>query len=239
MTPAGYSDADTAAIKAEIAYYTKVRDEVRLGAGEKVDFKQYEAGMRFLLDTYIDAKSSEVISEFGNASLIELIEQLGAGAIDKLPERLRKDEGAVAATITNNVRKVIIDETGLNPRFYGKMSKLLDDLLEQRRIGALSYKDFLTRVIDVATQVGKGEGRREYPLWATSRAKRTLVDFFWPDATLAATVDETIRHAKPDEWVGNPRKERRVRYAIKTVLPDDFDRIDDLVELVKRHDECH
>ncbi len=39
----------------EIAHYASVRDEVKLGAGEDVDFKQYEAGMRFLLDTYIQA----------------------------------------------------------------------------------------------------------------------------------------------------------------------------------------
>ncbi len=35
-----------------------VRDEVKLGAGENVDFKQYEAGMRLLLDTYIQADAS-------------------------------------------------------------------------------------------------------------------------------------------------------------------------------------
>ena len=50
---AGYSDAEAAAIKSEIAHYAAVRDEVKLGAGEDVDFKQYEAGMRFLLGLVI------------------------------------------------------------------------------------------------------------------------------------------------------------------------------------------
>ena len=49
-------DAEAAAIKEEVAHYVDVRDEVKLGAGENVDFKQYEAGMRFLLDTYIQAE---------------------------------------------------------------------------------------------------------------------------------------------------------------------------------------
>src|ERR1019366_2227698 len=47
MSEAGYSDAQSAAIKHEVAHYAAVRDEVKLGAGEDIDFKQYEAGMRF------------------------------------------------------------------------------------------------------------------------------------------------------------------------------------------------
>ncbi len=74
------------AIKDEIAHYADVRDEVKLGAGEDVDFKQYEAGMRYLLDTYIQAEPSEVVADFEDTGLIELIVKLGAGAIDKLPD---------------------------------------------------------------------------------------------------------------------------------------------------------
>ncbi len=59
MTAAGYTRREADAIKAEIAHYANVRDEVKLGAGEDVDFKQYEAGMRLLLDTYISANPSE------------------------------------------------------------------------------------------------------------------------------------------------------------------------------------
>ena len=79
MSAAGYSDSEAAAIKDEVAHYANVRDEVKLGAGEDVDFKQYEAGMRHLLDTYISAKPSETISNFEDAGLIELIVQLRAG----------------------------------------------------------------------------------------------------------------------------------------------------------------
>ena len=80
MDAAGYSDAEAAAIKAEIAHYAAVRDEVKLGAGENVDFKQYEAGMRFLLDTYIQADASETVADFEDTGLIQLIVQMGAGA---------------------------------------------------------------------------------------------------------------------------------------------------------------
>src|ERR1039457_2503605 len=118
MTAAGYSETEAAAIKDEIAHYVNVRDEVKLGAGEDVDFKQYEAGMRRLLDTYISADPSEVISNFGDSTLIQLIVKLGAGALDKLPNGIKKDPEAVAETIANNIRKLIIDERPLNPKYY-------------------------------------------------------------------------------------------------------------------------
>ena len=87
---AGYSDAEAAAIKDEVAHYAAVRDEVKLGAGEDVDFKQYEAGMRYLLDTYIQADAVETVADFEDTGLVELIVERGAGAIDKLPEGSRR-----------------------------------------------------------------------------------------------------------------------------------------------------
>jgi len=237
MNAAGYSDAEAAAIKDEIAHYANVRDEVKLGAGENVDFKQYEAGMRHLLDTYINAKPSEVVSDFQDAGLIQLIVQMGAGALDKLPAGIKKDPEAVAETITNNMRKVIIDERAMNPKYYDKMSELLDAILEERRQGALDYKDYLTKLLEHATKLGKGESDTEYPEWANNGARRALIDFFWPSTEIAVEIDTTIRHTKPDSWVGNPIKEKKVKRAIARTLPADFDRLDELFELVRARHE--
>src|SRR4029453_13967475 len=110
MRAAGNTAPEGEAIRAEVAHYAAVRDEVKLGAGEDVDFKQYEAGMRFLLDTYIQADAPNVVADFKDTGLIQLIVEQGVGAIDKLPAGIKKDPEAVAETITNNMRKVIIDE---------------------------------------------------------------------------------------------------------------------------------
>ncbi|MFI5927314.1 type I restriction endonuclease subunit R [Micromonospora sp. NPDC051543] len=237
MNAAGYSDAEAAAIKDEITHYANVRDEVKLGAGENVDFKQYEAGMRHLLDTYINAKPSEVVSDFQDTGLIQLIVQMGAGALDRLPAGIKKDREAVAETITNNMRKVIIDERAMNPKYYDKMSELLDAILEERRQGALNYKDYLAKLLEHATKLGKGESDTEYPEWANNGARRALIDFFWPSTEIAVEIDTTIRHTKPDSWVGNPIKEKKVKRAIARALPDDFDRLDELFGLVRARHE--
>ncbi|MFE7464603.1 type I restriction endonuclease subunit R [Streptomyces sp. NPDC057499] len=237
MKAAGYSDAEAAAIKDEIAHYANVRDEVKLGAGENVDFKQYEAGMRHLLDTYISASPSEVVSDFQEAGLIQLIVEMGAGALDKLPAGIKKDPEAVAETIINNMRVVIIDERPMNPKYYDKMSELLDAILEERRQGALDYKEYLAKLLEHASTLGRGESDTKYPEWADNGARRALIDFFGRSPELAAVVDTTILHTKPDSWVGNAMKEKKVRRAVAQALPADFDRLDELLELLEARHE--
>ncbi|MFF4312292.1 type I restriction endonuclease subunit R [Streptomyces sp. NPDC001507] len=237
MQIAGYSDAEAVAIKEEITHYANVRDEVKLGAGENVDFKQYEAGMRHLLDTYISASPSEVVSDFQEAGLIQLIVEMGAGALDKLPAGIKKDPEAMAETITNNMRKVIIDERPMNPKYYDKMSELLDAILEARRQGALDYKEYLEKLLEHASNLGKGESDTEYPEWANNGARRALIDFFDQAPELAAVVDTTILHTKPDSWVGNAMKEKKVRRALAQALPANFNRLDELLELLKARNE--
>ena len=237
MAEAGYSDVETQAIKDEIAHYANVRSEVKLGAGEDVDFKQYEAGMRFLLDTYIRADASEVVSNFEDAGLIQLIVKLGAGAIDKLPKGIKSDPQAVAETITNNMRKVIVDEHAMNPKYYDTMSALLDALIEQRRQGSIDYKDYLDQLIAQAEMLGNNESDAKYPDWADDGAKRALVDFGFPSDDLVLVIDMVVRQNKKDQWIGNRMKERKVQRALRVVLPEDFGRFEELFELVKARDE--
>jgi type I restriction enzyme, R subunit len=237
MGQAGYSDAEAAAIKAEIAHYAAVRDEVKLGAGEDVDFKQYEAGMRFLLDTYIQADASETVADFKDTGLIELIAEMGVGAVDSLPSGIRTDPDAVAETITNNMRKVIIDERAMNPKYYDRMSQLLDALIEEKRRGAIDYREYLQELIAQAQRLGKQESDTAYPDWIDNGARRALYDFGLPREELVLEIDEAVRYTKPDQWIGSDIKEKKVRRALINVLPPKYDRLDELMALVKARDE--
>ena len=237
MDAAGYTVEQAAAIKKEVAHYVAVRDEVKLGANENVDFKQFEAGMRFLLDTYIQAGNSEIVAEFEDTGLVDLIVQRGAGAIDALPPGIKRNKDAVAETIVNNVRKTIIDEHAMNPKYYETMSSLLDALIEQRRQEAIDYKQYLEELIALAIKVGKKESDTVYPDWAKNGAQKALVDFGWEDGAIAIQLDAVIGVAKPHDWVGNKMKEKIVANAIKKVLPIDFDRFNELFDLVRARDE--
>ncbi|MEY0217336.1 type I restriction endonuclease subunit R, partial [Providencia rettgeri] len=146
MPDAGYSAQDVDLIRAEVAHFEKVRDEVKLASGDLVEMKRFEPAMRHLLDMYIRADDSEVLMDFEELGLIELIVEKGADAVEALPESIRKNQEAMAETIENNVRKIIVDENPVNPKYYEQMSVLLNELIELRRQKAIEYQDYLEKI---------------------------------------------------------------------------------------------
>ena len=69
LAQAGYTDNDVNRIKSKLEHYLDVRDIVRQASGETLDLKPYEADMRHLIDTYIEAKEPRTISEFDDMGL--------------------------------------------------------------------------------------------------------------------------------------------------------------------------
>lgn len=119
---------------------------MKLASGDQIDLKSYEPAMRHLLDSYINARDSKPLIEFEEIGIREVIIKKGATGAYDLEKVMRGNKGAVAESIENNIRKVIIDEQPVNPKYYEKMSELLNALIEQRR---------QTRL---ATRIGNGFG---------------------------------------------------------------------------------
>lgn len=236
MTEAGYSAAEAAAIKDEVAHFEKVRAEVKLASGDYIDLKVYEPAMRHLLDSYIQAEESQVLSTFNDMSLVELIVERGIAAVDALPEGIRESPEAVAETIENNVRRLIIDEMPVNPKYYEKMSALLDALIKERKAQALAYEAYLAKIAELARQVKQPETAVTYPQGIDTAAERALYDNLGQDAALAMAIDKTVRETKKDGWRGNRIKEKEVRYAIRRHL-DDEAQVDAIFDLVVHQDE--
>ena len=65
---------------------------IRRASDEVIDLKAYEADMRHLIDTYIQAYDSEVISQFNEMPMLSIIESSGIdAAISSLPKSIRKN----------------------------------------------------------------------------------------------------------------------------------------------------
>ena len=220
LPEAGYTANESAQIKAEVDHYEKVRTEVKIASGDYIDLKVYEPAMRHLIDTYIRAEESEVISAFDDMSLIQLIVARGVAGLNALPKGLRQDQGAMAETIENNLRKVILDDTPINPKYYEKMSQLLDELIQERRAAALHYEAYLARIVELSKQVQQPGGTVTYPTALDSAAKRALYDNLDQDAELALALDGAIRRTKKDGWRGVRIKEREVRYVVNAHIAD-------------------
>ncbi len=219
LTEAKYSSAEIQQIKSEVDHYSKVRDEVRLSSGDYIDLKAYEPAMRHLIDTYIRADDSEKISAFDNMSLIELIVERGVDAMDTLPKGIRKSETSTAETIENNVRKLIIKESPIDPAYYDKISKLLDALIEQRRLGAIAYRAYLEKIVQLTKDAKNPySGDTNYPSKLNTPALRALYNNLSKDESLATKIHTTVLDNRMDGFRDNPIKTKRIRIAIRYIL---------------------
>ena len=176
--------------------------------------------MRHLLDTYIQAAESEVISPFGEMSLLDIVGKVGlAEAINSLPKKMRANKEAVAETIENNVRRKIIKEFLIDPAFFEEMSKLLGEIIRQRREQALSYEEYLKRIAELILQVNKGI-KDNTPEELNTKAKRVLYNNLGNKAELALKLDEKIKKVKRDSWRGNQAKENEIKLGVYEVLSE-------------------
>ena len=175
LEPAGYSAADIARIKQQLDHYLKVREIIRKASGESLDLKAYEADMRHLIDTYIEADEPRKISPFDDMGLLELIVKTGiADAIAAQLGGLKGNKNAVAETIENNVRSKIIKEHLNDPAFYEKMSALLDEIIAARKAKAIEYEEYLKRIAELAKQVEAGQAEETPEQLEHARQARAL-----------------------------------------------------------------
>ena len=237
LEEAGYSAADIARIKRQLKEFLDIRDTVRKASGEELDLKPYEADMRHLIDTYIEADEPRRISPFDNLSLLELIVKTGiAKAIDERLGVQKGDKNAVAETIENNVRKKIIKEHLSDPEFYEKMSALLSEIIVARKAKAIKYEEYLRQIAELARKVSQGHAS-DMPKRLDSPGKRALYNNLGQDEELALKVDAAVKEARPDSWRGNQVKENMVKAALLPLLGDDAAEVERVFLIIKAQGE--
>ena len=241
---AGFTDGQISQIKADIDSTLKLREIIRKASGETIDLKAYEADMRHLIDTYIEAKGPKIISDFKDMGLLELIEKSGmADAISSLPNGIKGNQRAVAETIANNVRSKIIKEHLTDPAFYDKMSELLKEILDDLKAKRISYEKFLKRVAEqVILPLQKGV-TADTPKQLDTPGKRALYSNLRPvsdpladnplhegndDPTLrlALAIDHRVKEVRPADWRGNKTRENIIKAALLPLLCGDMTEVE-------------
>jgi type I restriction enzyme, R subunit len=250
LTEAGYSEAEGATLRQEVEFYAEVRAAIKNYSGEELDIKPYEADMRHLINTYIQAEPADELGTLDELSLVEAIVETGIhdAIAQKLNEKGKLSKNAVAEGIINNVRKTIIRDQLTDPRFYEQMSKLLDDLIQQSREDAAAYEEFLSNAEALARRLISKQGDDGVPAALHGKREATVLynnlaaipakDFQCPPAeddraALALRLDEAVRQQAPAGWKGDQARESSVLNALHPLLDGDDTATLALFEIVK------
>jgi type I restriction enzyme R subunit len=237
LDEAGYSKADAADLKAEVDHFQKLRDEIKLASGDAIDLKMYEPAMRQLIDNYIKADDSEVLTNFDDMSLVDLIVSRGPDAVNDLPKGIKGNKQAVAETIENNVRKLIIDESPVNPKYYENMSELLDALIEQRRAEAIDYAQYLDKISELTKRAKSPANSAIYPTDIRSPGQQALFDNLGSDTNLALQIHADVIAERKADWRTNTIRERMVKNAIKRHIDGDEAKIETILAIIRENYE--
>jgi len=168
--------------------------------------------------------------------LVDLLVKDGKGALDKLPDNIKKSKQAMAETIENNLRKVIIEESPTNPIYYEKMSVLLDELIKLRNEEATEYDKYLEEIVNLAVKVKRPETSNEYPPSINTKAKRALYDNLEKDEPLTIAMDSAVIYGKHDDWEGTLSKEKHLKNkVVKPVLEKHgkSEKLEDIFAVIK------
>ena len=211
----GYLEKDVNELRTNISGYNKIKEMIKLASCDYIDLKPYEADMRYILDTYIRAEDTKIVSELGNMSLVELLLQGKTTTPSDLVKDIPGNNDAKAETIENNLQHEIVKKMSSNSVYYGKLSEMLKKIIMQRKIEALSYEEYLRQVVELAEAILHPETNSNYPEQIKdSEAKRSLYDYFSENIDLTIDVDNAIRISIQPEWKRNFQKQQHIRRAI-------------------------
>jgi len=257
LTAAGYSDAAEAAVRKDVELYSDLRAAIKKHSGEELDIKPYEADMRHLLNTYVQADPAAGLGALGDLSLTELIIETGIhdAIARKLNEKGKLSRNAIAEGIINNVRKTIIRDQLTDPRFYDQMSKLLDDLIQQSRADTAAYEEFLRKAEALVRRLAEKQPQAGVPAVLHGRREATVIYNNLPRilafasedspvadgsvvfeaklSALALQIDRVMREQAPAGWKGDQAREAQVKNALFPLLERNREATSALFELVK------
>lgn len=257
LDKAGYTEAEVAGLKKESEFFAETRNAMKKHSGEELDIKPYESDMRQLINTYIQADHATDLGNLSSLSLVELIVETGIhdAIAKKLNEKGKLSRNSVAEGIINNVRKTIIRDQLTDPKFYDKMSKLLEDLIKQTRDDAESYEQFLKKAEALVKEMAN---RHRDSLPKVLHGNREVVSIYnnlpsilsdgksdvqaepAPEdieriAALALEIDRTMREKAPAGWkqdIDGPRG-KEVLNALFPLMDQDRKATLALFEIVK------
>lgn len=229
----------------DLKFFMQLRSAVKRRYAEVVDFREYEAKIRKLIDTHVGTGQVETIT-----TLVNIFDK------DAFQREVERIEGTAskADTIAHRTKKTIIEKMQEDPAFYRRFSELLEDAIRAFRERRLADRDYLTRVMDIAEKVRNRTGddlpeklrNQDVAKAFYGELQQILTPYAGAVADLKALcadtavgIDEIIRQNKIVNWTTNTDVQNRMRNAIEDYLHElkaqqgldlGFDEIDTILE---------
>lgn len=196
--------------------------------------KAYEPDMRKMIDNYITAADAEKIGDFDDLTLLDFVAKQGETLTGEGDSGHK--EGAAEA-IENNIRKKVIEKVTVNPRYYAKMSEILDKLIEERKQGVLDYAEMLEKYIKLAKDVDCPEDNDKYPeSIRKSKALMAIYDNTGEDEKLALRIHKAVKKQALSGFRDNQVVVRRIKKALFEILGDDSE-VERIYKIIEKQEE--
>jgi len=217
-----YDEAQIEKWRVDLKFFAKMKESIKVRYNEKVDFREYEARVKKLLDTHVGVEDVHVMNE----------------AIDIFDEELREEEilrkggnpASLADTMAHKLKKTITERMDEDPVFNMKFSELIQEVIKNFHEGRLQAAEFLKKVIEIRNEYKSG-AEKKMPLAIQNKPKarafygavtkvleeRKDKNSYSEDKIAAGGVKiaEIVEQIATVDWKNNPNKPNEIANAIE------------------------
>lgn len=231
----GYSEAERKEYAECAKKYDALKREIELRSNDHIDMRRYEPDMRQVLDLYVKAEDSEVIAKLDDTSFLDIVAAQNEEQLNDLPDELKDEYGrASAETVEANLREVIRKDSPFNPAYYGKLSIILQELIDKRKKEMLDYEEYMKELIELVKKA-RGKSANSYPESIKTPGMRALYDNLGQNEYLAIRAHEVIKENALVGFRDNRLKQRKLIKALAKLLGDEMAQM--IYDIIKLHDE--
>ena len=231
----GYNEAECKEYAECAKKYDALKREIELRSNDHIDMRRYEPDMRQVLDLYVKAEDSEVIAKLDDTSFLDIVAAQNEEQLNDLPDELKDEYGrASAETVEANLREVIRKDSPFNPAYYGKLSIILQELIDKRKKEMLDYEEYMKELIELVKKA-RGKSANSYPESIKTPGMRALYDNLGQNEYLAIRAHEVIKENALVGFRDNRLKQRKLIKALAKLLGDEM--AQKIYDIIKLHDE--
>jgi len=122
-----------------------------------------------------------------------------------------------------------------DPAYFDEMSKLLSEIIKERKADAVSYEEYLKKIAELAKRV-KNSAYDNLPAGIKTNAQRALYNNLGKNEKLAVLVDTAVYSSRRADWRGNIPSENLIKQAIYKELKDEAE-VERIFRIVEEQSE--